>query len=187
MILPHREKFYMKFSFDEPEQIKTVDETSDESDGFFAGILCEHKDYIETKAVNQFEKIFNLEVKATFFPMKSINLQIFGAKISDENKFRAKSFCEKFVRSNSQKIFAYNIAYNTSYFTISKDTQDFLFIFTDENFIDDIMKNDFENADKIMFWTEIPKAKELLKKYPKKIMVANKKFDFLLTPRFFMM
>ena len=186
MILPHRKKFYVKFKFESDSGEKEIDETDDEDpDGFIGGILCEHVDYIKVKDENESNKIFYIELIADFFPMKIINLQIFATKITDENKFRVKSYCDNYVTCNDLKILYYKASYNNSYFTINKDPLDILIIFADENFIDDVVKFDLEKADKVMFWTDSAKAKDYMKKYPKKIMVFNPKFDFLLTPRFF--
>ena len=134
---------------------------------------------------NNKENIFNLEVFATFYPMKIINLQIFAKKISEENRIHARNFLENQVKENFLTTLSYNISFNSSYFSICKEPLDMLVIFSDETCIDDVIKNDFEKADKIMFWTESQNAKELLKKYPKKILLCKNKFDHLLTPRFF--
>ena len=124
---------------------------------------------------------------ATFYPKKILNVQIFAVNITGENKFRAKTFFETYLKDNDKELNSYNITYNSSYFTINKDTIDILILISDESFISEIIKNDFDKADKILFWTECAKANDLMKKFMQKIMVCNKKFDFLLTPRYFKM
>ncbi len=188
LILPNREKgFYCKISFQDLEGTTHVlDETNaDDCEGFFGGALCEHECYQKAKMKNEDEKIIPMEVTGTFLSMKSINIQIFTVKITDENKYRAKNYFDNYIAENSLRFLTYNITYNMSYFTITKDVNDVLVIITDENFIEDVMKNDFDKADKILFWTDTEKAKGIMKKFPKKIMACNKKFDFLLTPRYF--
>ena len=185
MILPNRENYYIVCKFEnEDGEESEIDETSEEAEGYFSGVFYKHLGYRKALDQNEDEKIFNLEVLARFYPMKKINLQIFSKNLTEENKTHAKNFLDDHVNKNYLKILSYNITYNESCNSFNKVENDILIVFSDDSFIDYVMENE-THIDKILFWTESQKAKDLMKKYPKKIIRCHSKFDFLLTPRFF--
>ena len=185
-LVPKTRGNLLKLTYENEEMRKSeFSENNEETIGFFGGVICNHRNYKITKEENPDQKIIELNVVVTLYPMMIINFTVFANKISDENKMRAKNFIEKFVKDNQYEYLTYNLSFNQSYFEISKEPLEILIIMSDENFINDVVKNDFDKAERILFWTECQKAKDLMKKFPKKIISCNSKFDFLLTPRYF--
>jgi hypothetical protein len=185
-LLPHRKNFYLAFSFKTFEgEIKKFDETNQDSDGYICGVIFEHQGYVETKKKNDKAKEFNLEISVILNPQKRINLQIFAIKFTDSHMFRVKTFFDQFIPSHIVRTPIHRVDFNINYQKIEKEKDDFLVIFSDENFIDQVMESEFEKADRIMFWSETHKAKELMAKNFEKIKACNNTIDFLLTPRFF--
>ena len=185
-IISHRSNFYITFKFKTSEGvIRHLDETNKNIDGYISGIIYEHQSYVETLKKNQNAKEFNLDIDVTFNAQKRINLQIFASKFTDLHSFRVKTFFNQFIPKNNVRTPTYKFDYHNTYEKIVKEKEDLLIIFTDENFIEQVMDGEFEKADRIMFWCETHKAKELMAKNNVKIKACNNVIDFLLTPRFF--
>jgi len=184
--LTHKKNYYITFTFKTSSGgDKQMDENNQENDGYISGIIFEHQSYMETRRKNPEAKEFKLELSVTLQSQKRINLQIYAIKFTESHCLRVKTFFDTFIPNHKIKSPFHKVDFWINYQTIEKEEDDILVIISDENFIDQIMESEFEKADRIMFWSETSKAKELMNKYPNKIKACNNIIDFLLTPRFF--
>ena len=185
-MLKHRKNFYIKLSFKTFNgEEKILDEINQDTDGYISGVFFEHKNYVITKDKNPNAKEYKLDLTVSLHSQKRINLQIFSIKFTELHCLRVKTFFDDYIPRHKVKTPFHKVDFWINYQTIEKEEDDFLVIFCDENFIDQIIESEFEKADRIMFWSETSKAKELMSKYPNKIYACNNIIDFLLTPRFF--